>query len=328
MKKIKRADSVRNGRFILVGIVFFLCTGALLLYYYRNQHSALEIAIQQYKDGKYKDAFHLFLPLAKKGNAKAQFYIGNMFYFGKGLKKDDSKAFALFRLAARKNLSAAHNNLSTCYFYGIGTAKDAKKGLTYLQIASLEGQPVALLRLGSLYYNGDSVGKNHLLAFYCFQKAAEKNNPQAQYMLGRMYFEGAGVAKNLDKGDELMHIAAKNGEFAAQLYVAFGYLQENNMDLARKWLSILKKRGDIPEETIQKFLHFGKLLQEDAKKAEEYFNQIKTFRKSRPIPMMEFLDSNPYSKPYLPEPSPEPNPKNESGTYPSDSDGARRTNIK
>jgi len=285
-------------KFIIVVIVLLVCIIALLLYYYKNHLSDLEIAIQQYNDGKYKQAFNAFMPLAKKGNAKAQFYLGSMFYFGRGIDKNDFKAYTFFSLAANQHLPEAYNNMATCFFNGIGVAKDSQKGLTYLQMASLQGVPVALLRLGALYYNGDDVEKNHQLALCCFQQAAEKNNPQAQCMLGRMYLKGEGVTENLDKGYELMHIAANNGALDAQMYISFYYLQMNKMDLAKKWLSILKKRGKMSEATIQKFLEFGKLLQKDEAQADLYFDNIEKFEKLRPIPMMDSLNSNPYSKPY------------------------------
>lgn len=51
----------------------------------------------------YSDAFDLYLPLANKGDSKAQFRVGWMYYKGKGVaKKDKATAIDWWKIAARK----------------------------------------------------------------------------------------------------------------------------------------------------------------------------------------------------------------------------------
>ncbi len=296
MKKLKLSK-------LVLYLVILLIAGVALSCSYkkstREKKSDLEKAIQYYSVGKYNKAMISFVPLAINGCPKAQFYLGNMFYFGRGTDKDYAAAFVYFDLAAKQNLPEALNNLATCYFSGIGVEINFRKGLTYLQIASLEGLPLAILRLGEKYYNGDSVEKNYILAFHCFEKVAQTTNlSQAPYMLAKMYTEGQGVKKNLDKAHEFMCIAAEKGEFGGQIYMGFYYLKHDKPDLAKKWFSIAQKRGDIPEKRIQKFLEFGEVLKQQGEEAAVlYFNEIKKVERLRPIPMMDSLNSDPYLKP-------------------------------
>lgn len=277
-------------------VIFILFLGC------SSKQPDFEKALQKYNRGNFQQAFNSFSPLAKEGDPKAQFYLGNMFFFGKGTNQDYKKAVVFYKLAADANCPAAQNNLSVCYFSGLGVEKDFKKGLTYLQIASLEGQPIALLRLGARYYNGDGVEQNYKLAFHCFDLAKRKGNlAQAFYMLGRMYLNGEGVGENREMALVLMRIAARKGELAAQFHMGFYYLINDDIDLAKKWFIKANKRGNIPDsdQNIQDILKFAKILKQDREKAKSYFdNKIGPFNKLRPLPILESPKSNPYSKPY------------------------------
>ncbi len=64
-----------------------------------------------YERGDYATAFKLWLPLAEKGNAEAQYDIGVMYYEGRGVPRDYVYVFAyrwFNRAAAQGNSKAAH----------------------------------------------------------------------------------------------------------------------------------------------------------------------------------------------------------------------------
>ena len=77
-------------------------------------------ATAAYSRGDYTTAYRLWKPLADQGNAYAQFSLGTMYRFGKGVAKDYAAAVFWFRKAADKGLAAAQNNLKslcpTLYF--------------------------------------------------------------------------------------------------------------------------------------------------------------------------------------------------------------------
>ena len=64
-------------------LFFLLCTPAL---------ADLAAGLKAYKGGDYAGALGEFLPLAKQGNAVAQFTLGLMYYNGEGVPQDDKEA--------------------------------------------------------------------------------------------------------------------------------------------------------------------------------------------------------------------------------------------
>ncbi len=56
--------------------------------------------LQAYKSGNYRQALEIWLPLAKNGDADAQYKIGLIYDLGKSLEEDDIEAAKWYRLAA------------------------------------------------------------------------------------------------------------------------------------------------------------------------------------------------------------------------------------
>ncbi|MBL1276420.1 MAG: sel1 repeat family protein [Ectothiorhodospiraceae bacterium] len=85
----------------------------------------LLLGIDAFDDAKYVVAFNLLLPLAEKGEAKAQCYIATMYQCGLGVKVNGVQAVKWFEVVVTKkiveeNLSAvACNNLSAIYITGL-----------------------------------------------------------------------------------------------------------------------------------------------------------------------------------------------------------------
>jgi len=59
-----------------------------------------EDGMAAYNRGDYLPAIHLFRPLARQGNPKAQSVIGVMYRKGEGVPRSSSRAFMWFSLAA------------------------------------------------------------------------------------------------------------------------------------------------------------------------------------------------------------------------------------
>lgn len=66
----------------------------------------------------WKQAFDAYVPLAKQGNAKAQFNLGYMYARGDIMERDNAKAFEWYQKAADNNDPRAHYNLSKMYELG------------------------------------------------------------------------------------------------------------------------------------------------------------------------------------------------------------------
>ncbi len=61
-----------------------------------------EAGMAAYKRGDYAMALREWLPLAERGNEKAQAVLGGMYYMGRGVQQDDVNAAMWLGLAARQ----------------------------------------------------------------------------------------------------------------------------------------------------------------------------------------------------------------------------------
>lgn len=96
-----------------------------------------------FEQGKYEEAYRLWLPLAESGDLYAQNYIGIQYYIGFGVKKDYKKAKEWFEKAASGGFADAQYNL------------------------------------GAMYENGESVKTSYIDAYMWFHAANENGNTNA-----------------------------------------------------------------------------------------------------------------------------------------------------
>jgi TPR repeat protein len=79
-----------------------------------------------YESGDYATALREWTPLAKQGNADAQFDLGVMYELGQGVPQDGKTAVKWYRLAAEQGLADAQFNLGVMYAEGRGVPQDGK----------------------------------------------------------------------------------------------------------------------------------------------------------------------------------------------------------
>ena len=70
--------------------------------------------------GDDQTTFKRWLPLAEQGDATAQYYLGNMYSTGRGVKQDDVEAVKWYRKAAEQGLAPAQVKLGAAYILGKG----------------------------------------------------------------------------------------------------------------------------------------------------------------------------------------------------------------
>ena len=99
-------------------------------------HGTLAIAAGEYEQSlrlagqsQFEEAFALILPLAQRGERKAQYIIGESFYWGTGVAQDREAAVKWYRKAADAGLPEAKFNLAHAYKKGIGVRADPARCL-------------------------------------------------------------------------------------------------------------------------------------------------------------------------------------------------------
>jgi len=152
-----------------------LCLAVLLGCAAGASAAELDEAVAAAGNGQHAAALRRLMPLAVKGDARAQFDVGFMDAFGWGVPRNPTEALAWYHKAADQGLAAAQH---------------------YLGIA---------------YVNGEGVACDYGEASRWFIRAAAQGFAQSQYMLGLMMLDGRGVKQDIAQGYAWLVMAGRNG---------------------------------------------------------------------------------------------------------------------
>ena len=94
-----------------------------------------------YAQGDYAKALSIMRPLADDGEAAAQFYMGEMYRFGRGVKKDEVRSAVWYKKAANNGSSDAQYALGMMYANGIGLDPDYVEAYRWLSLANFRLSP-------------------------------------------------------------------------------------------------------------------------------------------------------------------------------------------
>ena len=164
-----------------------------------------------YERGDYQAALAAWLPLAKRGDAEAQYRVGRIYYYGTGVAPDAAEAARWYRAAAEQGHARSQSNLGTLYEEGRGVPADPAAAAGWYAKAAAQGRAVASLNLGRMYEQGRGVPQDESKAFELYEAAARKGYGEAQWRLARMYEQGRGVAADAEQADKWDRRALKNG---------------------------------------------------------------------------------------------------------------------
>ncbi len=144
--------------------------------------------------------------------AAEAFRKGRAFFFGDGVKKDETQAAEQFKIAADLGHVGAQGSLGYMYAEGVGVKQDLAEGIRLLTIAADAGEEDAQNNLAGAYVEGKGVKQNYGEALRLYRKAAEKNYALAQGNLGLMYENGWGLKRDLTEARRWYQLAAAQGD--------------------------------------------------------------------------------------------------------------------
>ena len=103
----------------------------------------------------YKTAYKLFLRLAAKGDAEAQFSLGVLYDLGNGVPQNYKKALKWYRLSAEQGDVDAQNNLGLMYYEGKGVQQDNKEAVKWWRLAAGQRDEYAQYNLAMMQMMND-----------------------------------------------------------------------------------------------------------------------------------------------------------------------------
>ena len=108
---------------------------------------------------------------AETGDANAQYYLGLMYYLGKGVSQDYKIAIKWYRLSAENGNANAQYNLGSVYYLGSGVLQDYKAALKWIKLAAEQGHENAQSMLGAIYEQGLVVTQDYIRSHMWFNIA-------------------------------------------------------------------------------------------------------------------------------------------------------------
>ena len=144
--------------------------------------------VKAYKDKDFYRAERIWLPLARNGHRKAQFFLGVLY---DSASNDRYKAVHWYLRAAERGDSDAQHNLGLAYARGQGVKKSIPEAIKWWRSAGLKGNSDSQYNLGIIYATGaKGVSQNFKEAKRWWLLAAASGDALAQYNLGAMYANG------------------------------------------------------------------------------------------------------------------------------------------
>jgi TPR repeat protein len=212
---------------------------------------------------------------AANGNADAQYLLGEMYEYGRGVPQDDKTAVKWYTLAAEQVHGMAQYMLASMYEDGRGVSQDLKEAdkwynfsekletrqvsalekeierqkvlfITRFVITSVQGFDYALdYEIGGLnrYANDE-----YAAALRELRLLAQQGNADAQVALGVMYRIGIGVTQDYTEAAKWLRLSADQGQSDAlvelgRIYIK-GYGVPQDSKEAAKWFRIAAEQNN------------------------------------------------------------------------------------
>ena len=119
------------------------------------------------------------IPLAEKGDAKAQYHLANMYMDGKGVEQDISKAIHLYEMSADRGCMEAQHYLGVIYDKGRGATRDDAKARKWYCLAAEGGIAVSQYNCAVFLIQGRGGEKDRKTAIAWLKKSADQGYQEA-----------------------------------------------------------------------------------------------------------------------------------------------------
>jgi hypothetical protein len=116
-----------------------------------------------------------------------------------------------WRRMAEEGQAIAQYNLGLIHEYGRGVAQNDVEAVEWYRKASVQGMSAAQYKLGIMYDNGWGVAPSNVDALKWYGDAAEQGHPFAQHDLAFMYAAGTGVPQDYVRAYMWLDIAVASG---------------------------------------------------------------------------------------------------------------------
>ena len=233
------------------GLVLFVLG---FLFFSACSKPSIESADALYEKKQYAEAFKIYQSLSDK-NPQVQYKLGNMYYYGEGVKQDYQEALKWYRIAAEQGHVEAQKRLGDMYNFGSDIKEDFQEAFKWYKKAAEQGHVEAQKWLGHLYSFGSGIKQDSQEGFKWYKKAAEQGDADSQTIIAAAYYSGASVVnQNSKEAFFWFKKAAEQGKIGLHLALMYfsGDGVKRDHQEAIKWLKKAVNQGDDRAEIILK----------------------------------------------------------------------------
>ena len=234
-------------------------------------------AVEAYHHGDYATAFRGFRVYAEQGDAGAQFNLGFMYEYGKGIPQDYVEAARWYRQAAEQGDADAQFSIAIMYDNGQGVPQDDVEAVRWYRQAAEQGNTSAQFNLAIMYDSGQGVPQDDVEAVRWYRQAAEQGNASAQFNLALMYTYGEGVPQDYAEAAKWYRQAAEQGNTSAQFNLAIMYdngqgVPQDDVEAVR-WYRQAAEQGDASAQfNLALMYEYGEGVLQNLSYAHKWFN--------------------------------------------------------
>lgn len=164
----------RRGMLLVAAAAAALCAGAA--------SADIKSGIDAWASGRYDAAVKEWRPLAEKGDADAQYNMGQAYKLGRGVPSDLKLAQTWYEKAAQQGHQPAQANLGLILFQN----GERAAAMPWIKKAAEYGDARAQYVLGTTLFNGDLVGKDWPRAYALMLRASAQGLAPATTTLTEM----------------------------------------------------------------------------------------------------------------------------------------------
>jgi uncharacterized protein len=149
---------------------------------------------------------------AEQDNSQAQYILGIIYFDGKGVNQDYTKALEWYKRAADQGYAKAQHRLGFLYSTGQGVSQDYPEAVKWYRKAADQGYARSQNSLGSMYNQGWGVPQDYAKALEWYLKAANQGYVHVQFDLGMSYYQGQGVNQSYEESYFWLTLAEIGGD--------------------------------------------------------------------------------------------------------------------
>ena len=169
----------------------------VLLLSFQAAQASLSKGLAAAQSGDFATAYELWLPMAERGDAAAQFNLGLLHSKQLIPQASPEEAVKWYLLAATKGYVDAQFNLGIKYDKGVGVEQSAAEAFSWYFKAVNNGHPQAQFNVANMYRDGRGVEHNSEQAATWYQASSINGIPQAQANLALLLHLGTGIEQDV-----------------------------------------------------------------------------------------------------------------------------------